>query len=162
MFHFIVPEKKIMICCFKKQYVSKLCFRKSEIYFHHMNNTMFHETLKDGLQKACCSCSSLYILRITEHVLRLDKFDMLIAHQPFRLNCAIRFWITPLILKNVKMQIDVYVRHNSVLWNCVRLSFSNEKPPTDQKMSPLRFIPSSNFIIENNYNRGQYFTVNTI
>jgi len=24
-----------------------------------MNNTMFHETLKDGLQKACCSCSSL-------------------------------------------------------------------------------------------------------
>ena len=36
---------------------------------HQMNNTMFHETLKDGLKKACCSCSSLYILRITEHVL---------------------------------------------------------------------------------------------
>ena len=29
MFHFSVPENKIMICCFKKRYVSKLCFRKS-------------------------------------------------------------------------------------------------------------------------------------
>jgi len=28
---------------------------------------MFYETLKDGLQKACCSC--IYILRITEDVL---------------------------------------------------------------------------------------------
>ena len=61
MFHFIVPENKIMICCFIKRYVSKLCFRKSETCFHQMNNTMFHETLKDGLQKACCSCNSLYI-----------------------------------------------------------------------------------------------------
>jgi hypothetical protein len=71
MFHFIVPENKIMICCFKKRYVSKLCFRKSETCFHQMNNTMFHETLKDGLQKACysCSCSNLYILGIIEHVL---------------------------------------------------------------------------------------------
>jgi hypothetical protein len=58
MFHFIVPENKIMICCFKKRYVSKLCFRKSETCFHQMNNTMFHETLKDGLQNPCCSCSS--------------------------------------------------------------------------------------------------------
>jgi hypothetical protein len=71
MFHFIVPENKIMICCFKKRYASKLCFRKSETCFHQMNNTMFHETLKDGLQKACCicSCSSLYIHKITEHIL---------------------------------------------------------------------------------------------
>jgi hypothetical protein len=67
MFHFIVPENKIMICCFKIRYASKLCFRKSETCFHQMNNTMFYETLKYGLQKACCSC--IYILRITEHVL---------------------------------------------------------------------------------------------
>ena len=37
-----------------------------------MNNTMFHDTLKikDVLQKACCSCINLYILRITEHRVR--------------------------------------------------------------------------------------------
>jgi hypothetical protein len=38
---------------------------------------------------------------------------------------------------------------------CLIVSFSNEKSTTDQKKSPLRFIPSSDFIIENNYNIGQ-------
>jgi hypothetical protein len=35
-------------------------------------------------------------------------------------------------------------------------SFSNEKSTTDQKKSPLRFIPSLDFIIENNCNIGHY------
>jgi len=45
---------------------------------------------------------------------------------------------------------------------CPIVSFSNEKSPTDQKKSHLRFIPSSDFIIENNCNKGQYFTADTI
>ena len=39
---------------------------------------------------------------------------------------------------------------------CPIVSFSNEKSTTDQKKSPLHFIPSSDFIIENNCNRGHY------
>jgi hypothetical protein len=35
---------------------------------------------------------------------------------------------------------------------CPIVSFSNEKSTTDQKKSPLRFILSSDFIIENNCN----------
>jgi hypothetical protein len=41
---------------------------------------------------------------------------------------------------------------------CPIVSFSNEKSTTDQKKSPLRFMPSSDFIIENNCNIGHYFT----
>jgi hypothetical protein len=39
---------------------------------------------------------------------------------------------------------------------CPIVSFSNEKSTTDQKKSPLRFIPSSDFIIENNCIIGHY------
>ena len=39
---------------------------------------------------------------------------------------------------------------------CPIVSFSNEKSTTDQKKSPLRFIPSLDFIIEHNCNRGHY------
>jgi hypothetical protein len=46
---------------------------------------------------------------------------------------------------------------------CPIVSFSNEKSTTDQKKSPLRFIPSSDFIIENNCNiAGHYFMADTI
>jgi hypothetical protein len=50
MFHFIVPENKITICCFKKRY-----FSGNQKHVSTKWITMFHETLKDGLQKACCS-----------------------------------------------------------------------------------------------------------
>jgi hypothetical protein len=40
MFHFIVPENKIMMCCFKKRYVSKLCFRISEACFPELLKTI--------------------------------------------------------------------------------------------------------------------------
>ena len=44
-----------------------------------------------------------------------------------------------------------HVRHNSVLWNCVRLCYiCNEKPYTDRTKSSLWFIPSSDFIIGDN------------
>ena len=47
------------------------------------------------------------------------------------------------------------VSHNIVLWKCVRLHLFQMKNPNN-------FIPSSDFIIENNCNRGQYFTADTI
>ena len=49
------------------------------------------------------------------------------------------------------------VRHNSVLWNCVRLCYiCNEKPYTDRTKSSLCFIPSSDFIIGDNCKGGHY------
>jgi len=45
---------------------------------------------------------------------------------------------------------------------CPIVSFSNEKSTTDHKKSPLRFIPSSDFIIENNCNIGHNFTADTM
>ena len=38
----------------------------------------------------------------------------------------------------------------------------HEKPYTDRTKSSLCFIPSSDFIIGDNCNRGQYFTADTI
>jgi hypothetical protein len=55
------------------------------------------------------------------------------------------------------------VRHNSVLWNCVRLCYiRNEKPYTDRTKSSLCFILSSDFIIGENCKGGHYFTTDTI
>jgi hypothetical protein len=49
------------------------------------------------------------------------------------------------------------VRHNSVLWNGVRLCYiCNEKPYTDRTKSSLCFIPSSDFIIGDNCKSGHY------
>ena len=42
---------------------------------------------------------------------------------------------------------------------CPIVSFSNEKSTTDQKKSPLRFIPSSDFIIENNCNIAGHYLI---
>ena len=42
---------------------------------------------------------------------------------------------------------------------CPIVSFSNEKSTTDQKKSPLHFIPSSYFIIENNCTIGHYLVL---
>ena len=56
-----------------------------------------------------------------------------------------------------------FVRHNSVLWNCVRLCYiCNEKPYTDRRKSSLCFIPSSDFILGDNCKGGHYFMVDTI
>ena len=53
--------------------------------------------------------------------------------------------------------ISVYVRHNSVLWKCVRLCYiCNEKPYTDRTKSSLCFIPYSDFIIGDNCKGGHY------
>ena len=49
------------------------------------------------------------------------------------------------------------VRYNSVLWNCVQLCYiCNEKPYTDRTKSSLCFIPSSDFIIGDNFKGGHY------
>jgi hypothetical protein len=53
MFHFIVPENKIMICCFKKRYVSKLCFRKSkEISLPFLASLYLFSNLKGKCSKS--------------------------------------------------------------------------------------------------------------
>ena len=55
----------------------------------------------------------------------------------------------------------VCVRHNSVLWNGVRLCYiCNEKPYTDRTKSSLCFIPSSDFIIGDNCKGGHYLMLN--
>ena len=57
----------------------------------------------------------------------------------------------------------VYVRHNSVLWNCVRLCYiCNEKPYTDQTKSSLCFIPSSDFIIGDNFKGRHYLMLHIL
>ena len=45
---------------------------------------------------------------------------------------------------------------------CPIISFSNDKSTTDQKKSPLRFIPSSDFIIENKCNIGHYLILQSM
>jgi hypothetical protein len=45
---------------------------------------------------------------------------------------------------------------------CPIVSFSNDKSTTDQKKSPLRFIPSSDFIIENKCNIGHYLILQSM
>ena len=53
MFHFIIPENKIIICCFKKRYVSKLCFRKSFRILYNMSQNFIRFVKKTAI---CIFC----------------------------------------------------------------------------------------------------------
>ena len=55
MFHFVIAGNKIMISCFKKLYVSKLCFKKPETCFPELLKTVGFIVLpiNQRLSRAC-------------------------------------------------------------------------------------------------------------